>query len=84
MIDYVAIALTLAGIGLFGYAADVESSDGSPTRRTLWCSLSALISILVLFVAGLGWLPWLIAQALLFVGIAAVRVWLEDREGKDS
>ena len=79
MIDYFALALTLAGIGIFGYAADYESRDGSRNHRILWCSLSLLISV---FTAGLGWLPWLLGQAALFIGIAGVRVWLEDRASK--
>ena len=78
--DFIPVAMTLAGMIVFFNAAEWEARDGSPNHRVLWGSLSLLVSVLVLFVAGLGWLPWLVAQLGLFVGIAAARVWLEDRE----
>jgi len=81
---YVPIALTIAGMVLFFNAAEWDAREGAPNHRVLWGTVSLLVSVLVLFVAGLGWLSWLIAQALLFVGIAAVRVWLEERERDDS
>lgn len=77
--NYTAIALTLAGmIGLWN-AAEWESRDGSRHHGVLWAGASLLLSLLVLFVAGWGVLAWLLAQAGLFIAIAAVRVWLEDR-----
>ena len=79
VIDYVAVALTLAGMIGFFNAAEFEAREGAPNHRVLWGALSLLISVLVLFVGGFGWLPWLLAQTGLFVGIAAVRVWLEAR-----
>ena len=78
--DYVPIALTIAGTIAFFNAGEYEARDGSANHAVLWAMLSLLISVLVLFVAGWGWLPWLILQVGLFVGIAAVRVLLEDRE----
>ena len=74
------IAFAIAGMIIFWNAAEWEARDGSPHRGVLWAALSLLISVLVLFVAGWSWLPWLVAQAGLFVGIAVVRVWLEDRK----
>ena len=78
--DYVAIALTIAGVIAFCNAGVHEARDGSANHGILWAAISLLLSIVVLFVAGLGWLPWLLAQAGLFVGIAGVRVWMENRE----
>jgi hypothetical protein len=63
----------------FFNAGEWEARDGGPNHRVLWGTLSLLISVLVLFVAGWSWLPWLLAQIGLFVGIAAVRVMLEER-----
>ncbi|MEO7477990.1 MAG: hypothetical protein ABIT64_02020 [Lysobacteraceae bacterium] len=80
--DYFAIALTIVGVIGFYNAGEYESRDGSPNHGILWATLSLLLSVVVLFVAGFGWLPWLIVQAGLFVGIACVRVWMEDRERK--
>ena len=79
MIDYVAVALTIAGFALFFNAGEWESREGAPNRRVLWSMLSLLVSVLVLFVAHLGWVGWAIGPAGLFLGIAAVRVWLEER-----
>lgn len=80
--NYVAIGLTIAGMIAFFNAGEWEARDGGPNHRVLWGTLSLLISVLVLFVAGWDWLAWLLAQVALFVGIAAVRVLLEDRERK--
>ena len=78
--DYIAIALTIAGIIGFWNAAEWETRDGRAHHGVLWATLSLGLSVLVLFVAGWGWLPWLLAQAGLFVGIAFVRVLLEGRD----
>lgn len=80
--DFIPFAMTLAGMIVFFNAGEWEARDGSPNHRVLWGSLSLLVSLLVLGVGGFGWLIWLFAQAGLFLGIAAVRVWLEDRQGK--
>ena len=77
--NYVPIALTIAGVIAFFNAGEYEARDGSANHAVLWAAMSLLISVLILFVIGWDWLPWLLAQAGLFVGIAAVRVWLEDR-----
>jgi hypothetical protein len=81
-VDYISIALTIAGVAAFFNAGEYEARDGGANHRFLWTALSLAISVLVLFVAGWSWLPWLLAQLGLFVGIAAVRVLLEDRERK--
>lgn len=72
------IALTVAGMIIFFNMGESEARDGSPNYRMLWAVLSLIISALVQFVAGWGWLPWLVAQIGLFVGIAAVRMWVEE------
>lgn len=77
---YVPIALTVAGMILFWNAAEWEARDGSSNHGVLWALASLLLSVLVFFVAGWSTGPWLGVQVGLFVGIAAVRVWLEDRE----
>lgn len=78
--DYVPIALTIAGMIAFFNAGEYEARDGSANHAILWAVLSLLISVLVLFVGGWSWLPWLFAQIGLFIGIAAVRVLIENRE----
>jgi uncharacterized membrane protein HdeD (DUF308 family) len=78
--NYIPIALTIAGMIAFFNAGEWEARDGGSNHRVLWGTLSLLISVLVLFVAGWSWLPWLVAQIGLFVGIAVVRVWLENRK----
>ncbi|MBS0193845.1 MAG: hypothetical protein JSR34_06335 [Proteobacteria bacterium] len=80
--DFIPISLALAGMIVFWNAAEWESRDGSPHHGVSWAALSLLVSLLVLFLAGWTAIPWLLAQAGLFVAIAAVRVWLEDRERK--
>ena len=79
MIDYVAVALTLAGMIVFYNAGEWEAGDGSPNHGLLWAVLSLGVSVLALFVAGAGWMLWLLAQAGLFVGIGLVRALLETR-----
>ena len=80
--NYIAIGLTIAGVIAFFNAGEWEARDGSANHAVLWAMLSLLASVLVLFVAGLDWLPWLFAQVGLFVGIAAVRVLIEDHNRK--
>jgi hypothetical protein len=79
---YIPIALALAGAVVFYNAGEYEARDGSPNHGVLWTMLSLLISVLALFVLGWSALPWLLAQTGLFIGIAAVRVLMEDRENK--
>jgi hypothetical protein len=74
----IAIILTIAGISCFYGAAEYEARDGGRHHGILWAGLSSLISVVLLFELGSGLLPWLLAQAGLFVGIGLMRVWLED------
>ena len=82
--DFIPFALAVAGMIVFWNAAEWEARDGSPHHGLLWASLSLLISVLTLFVAGWTAVPWLLTQAGLFIGIAAARVWLEDRDNRAS
>ena len=76
------ILLTLAGMIGFYNAGEIEARDGGKHHGMLWAGLSVLISGVVFVGLGGDWLSWLGAQAGLFVGIGAVRVWLEDRAKK--
>ena len=73
--------LTIAGMSVFFGAGEYEARDGGANHRMLWAGLSLLVSVLALSV-GVGLIGWLLCQAMLLVGIAAVRVWLEDRANK--
>lgn len=77
----IAVILAIAGMSAFFGAGEYEARDGGPNHRTLWAGLSLLISVLVLSM-GAGVAGWLLGQGLLLIGIAAVRVWLEDRANK--
>jgi hypothetical protein len=76
------LELLLFFLGMIGFysAAEFESRDGGTNHGVLWAGLSALVSAIKYLIIGVGWPSWLLAQAGLFVGIAAARVWLEDRE----
>jgi hypothetical protein len=78
------LELLLFFLGMIGFyrAADFEARDGGTNHGFLWAALSALVSGIKYATLGLGWQSWLLAQAVLFVGIAAARVWLEDRAKK--
>ncbi|TAN03917.1 MAG: hypothetical protein EPN36_10940 [Rhodanobacteraceae bacterium] len=82
MTTELAIALTLVGLVGFYKAGDYEARDGGKSHAILWAGLSTLVSGIVFAVLEGGWLSWLFGQAMLFVGIGAVRVWLEDRANK--
>ncbi|HET6913990.1 MAG TPA: hypothetical protein VFH71_11705 [Rhodanobacteraceae bacterium] len=77
----IAVVLTIAGMSAFFGAGEYEARDGGSNHRVLWAGLSLLISVLVLSM-GAGVTGWLLGQGLLLIGIAAVRVWLEDRANK--
>jgi hypothetical protein len=74
----IAVILTIAGMAAFFGAGEYEAREGAPNHRVLWAGLSLIISVLSLSL-GAGAIGWLLCQAMLLVGIAAVRVWLEDR-----
>ena len=77
----IAVILTIAGMAAFFGAGEYEARDGGVNHRMLWAGLSLLVSVLALSL-GSGVIGWLLCQAMLLVGIAAVRVWLEDRADK--
>ena len=71
------LALVFA-FALFG-SGKLEGQNGI-RNGLLWSGLSIAISILVIHFFGGGWLPELLAQVGLFVGIAAVRVMLDTNK----
>ncbi len=75
------VILTIAGMSAFFGAGEYESRDGGANHRMLWACLSLLVSVLTLYL-GAGLIGWLLAQGALLIGIAVVRVWLEDRANK--
>ncbi|MGH8183082.1 MAG: hypothetical protein ACREPH_05425 [Rhodanobacteraceae bacterium] len=77
-----AIALTLVGMVGFYKAGDYEARDGGRSLAIFWAGLSALVSGVVFAALNGGWLSWFFGQAILFVGIGAVRAWLEYRASK--
>jgi len=78
------LELLLLFLGMIGFyrAAEFETRHGGTHHGFLWAGLSALVSGIKYAIIGLGWPSWLLAQAGLFVGIAAARVLLEDRANK--
>ncbi len=77
-VPYLEIALCIVGIALFANAGKLEAQGGAADHSVLWGALSLLVSVVV-FALGGRWVAWLIAQIVLFVGIAIVRVVLDDR-----
>ena len=75
---YTEIALCIVGAAVFFNAGRMEAESGAPDHSVLWGALSLLVSIGA-FALGGGWIAWVIAQIVLFVGIAVVRVMLEGR-----
>lgn len=76
------IILIVAGMVGFYSAGDFDARHGETHHGILWAGLSALASGTVFAVFGGGWISWLVAQLCLFVGIGAVRTWLEDWSNK--
>lgn len=77
--NYTAVGLLIAGVIGFYNAAEWEARDGSPHHGMIWAFASFVLSVLVLFVFAATTMIWLLAQGGLFIAIAAVRVWLEER-----
>ena len=77
-----AIALTFFGMIGFYKAGEYEARDGGKSRAFLWAGLSTLASGVVFAALSGGWLLWFFAQAGVFVGIGAVRAWLEYQSCK--
>ena len=73
---YTKIALCIIGMSLFFNAGKIEARGGAADHSVLWAALSLLTSVLA-FWAGAGWILWLVAQIGLLIGIAAMRVILE-------
>lgn len=74
---YTKIAMCIIGMSLYFNAGKIEARSGAKDHSMLWASLSLLTSILALW-AGAGWVLWLIAQIGLLIGIALVRVVLDN------
>ena len=75
---YMEIAVALVFVSAFAKGGEMEARSGGRNHGLIWAALSLLVSALVVVVLGRG-AVWLIAaQLVLFVAIAAVRVWLED------
>ena len=75
------LMLALAGMIAFFGAGEFDARDGSANHRMLWALLSLVASVAV-FSMDLGIPGWFVGQAMLFILIAAMRVWLEDRANK--
>jgi O-antigen ligase len=75
---YTEIGLCIVGTAVFFGAGRMESETGAADHSILWGALSLLVSIAAFGLGG-GWIAWLIAQIVLFFGIAAVRAALEGR-----
>jgi hypothetical protein len=78
------LAVTLACVGMIGFykAGELEARDGGRSHAILWAGLSALASGIVFAVLKGGWILWLLAQAVVFIGIGAMRAWVEYRANR--
>jgi hypothetical protein len=68
--------MCIIGMSVFFNAGKIEARSGAADHSILWASLSLLTSVLALW-AGAGWVFWLLAQAVLFIGIAIMRLVLD-------
>jgi hypothetical protein len=75
---YNKIALCIIGMSLFFNAGKIEARGGPADHSILWAALSLLTSLLA-FWAGAGWIFWLIGQIGLLIGIAGARVLLDRK-----
>ena len=75
---YAQIALCMVGMSLYFNAGKVEARSGAPDHSMLWAALS-LVSSLVAFWAGAGWVLWGVSQVVLLVAITLGRVALDGR-----
>ncbi len=66
-------------MSLYFNAGKFEARSGAADHSVLWAALSLLTSLAALW-AGAGWLLWMLAQAVLLVGIAVVRVALDGSD----
>ncbi|MGQ0800906.1 MAG: hypothetical protein ACT4NL_12430 [Pseudomarimonas sp.] len=70
---YLQIGLCIVGASLFFNAGRIEADAGRANHALLWAALSVLTSVLA-FAAGAGWVGWLLAQGTLMVVIAMLRL----------
>ena len=74
--SYAPIAMCLIGVLFYFNAGRLEARDGSADRSLLWAALSLLTSVVAISL-GAGWMLWFVAQLVLLVAIAVIRVVLE-------
>lgn len=82
MTTELAIALTFLGMLAFYKAGEYEARDGGKSYAMFWAGLSTLVSGIVFAALNGGWLSWISGQVILFLGIGAMRAWLEYRTSK--
>ena len=75
---YAQIAMCIVGMSLYFNAGKIEARSGAPDHSMLWAALSLVTSLLA-FWGGAGWVLWGVSQAVLLVAIALGRVALEGR-----
>ncbi len=75
---YLQIGLCIVGASLFFNAGRLEANASQADYSILWGGLSLLTSVLA-FAAGAGWLGWLLAQGALLLVITSVRALLPKR-----
>lgn len=75
---YTQIALCIIGMSFYFNAGKIEARGGAADHSILWASLS-LVTSLIAFWAGAGWVFWALAQVALLIGIALIRVALDAR-----
>lgn len=73
---YFKVALCIIGMSIYYNAGKIDARNGEADHSVLWAALSLLTSFLVFWMSA-GWLLWLIAQLVLLIVIALVRVALE-------
>ena len=75
---YTQVALCIVGMSLYFNAGRIEARNGASNYAVLWAALS-LVTSLIAFWAGAGWIVWALAQVALLIGITLVRVALDGR-----
>ena len=73
---YTPIAMCVIGVLFYFNAGKLEARDGSADHSLLWSALSLLTSVVAISF-GAGWILWVVAQVVLLVVIAVMRVVLE-------
>ncbi|MFT3669497.1 MAG: hypothetical protein QM795_13180 [Pseudoxanthomonas sp.] len=75
---YTQVALCIVGMSLYFNAGKIEARNGAPDHALLWAALS-LVTSLIVFWAGAGWIVWALGQVALLIGVTLVRVALDGR-----